>query len=136
DGAVRRSGRFDVKIPVYPPDAADRRQIFDLYIRQLSGFEGSGAVDTEALAQESPLFTPADIRTVVQSAARRVIGSSESDGTPRLTTDDVRTYLRQHSRSIQRRAAEEWIAEARLELGVTEREKLDWLESEVRVAYA
>ena len=32
DRAIKRSGRFDVRLPVFPPDKADRVKIFDYYL--------------------------------------------------------------------------------------------------------
>lgn len=134
DSAIRRSGRFDVKIPVYPPNERDRRAIFEHYLGRLKNM--TVHADAGGLAQATPLYTPADIRTVVHTAARRAVAACDRGSIPSVTTDDIARVLRQHARAIQRRAAEDWIAEARLELGAEERESLDWLESEVRTAYA
>lgn len=134
DGAIRRSGRFDVKIPVYPPTEGDRKLLLDHYFGRLKNM--SVKVDTAAIARQTPLFTPADIKTVVQTAGRRAVATSAVDATPTISMDEITGVLGQHTRAIQRRAAEDWIAEARIELGQQERANLDWLEAEVRAAYS
>lgn len=133
DGAIRRSGRFDVKIPVYPPTEADRRAIFEHYAKRLKNIDVR--VDSASLARDTPLFTPADIKAVVQGAARRAVCSTEGSATPAVTTEDLARLVQKHPRAIQKPIAEEWIAEARLELGGVEKEQLDWLQEEVKRAY-
>lgn len=44
-----------------PRGGADRRPIFDHYLRRLEKFAGICDVDTQHIARISPLFTPADI---------------------------------------------------------------------------
>lgn len=136
DAAIRRSGRFDVKIPVFPPTVDDRREIFAHYLsaERLRGVEGLTALDVRALAETTPLYTPADIKAVVDTALRRAISRVEGDGSPHLSTEDLQGVLRHHQRAIQRDAAIGWIRETRQELGPADK-ALMRLEEEVRQVY-
>jgi AAA+ superfamily predicted ATPase len=136
DSAIRRSGRFDVKIPVFLPTAEDRREIFDHYLRlaHLRGVEGVGEIDTEALAEKTPLYAPADIKTIVHTAIRHAVYRTSEDTSPRLSSGDLRDVLRGYPRSVQRESALQWIREARADLGPAEK-GLDRMEAEVRQVY-
>lgn len=119
DSAVRRSGRFDLKIPVLPPTEDDRREIFDYYLGadRLRGIAGIDRIDTHALAAATRLFTPSDIRCVVEGAVRRAIGRVDEQTAPALDTADLLAFAGKHPRTIQRDDATRWLDEARLELG-------------------
>ena len=59
DTAVRRAGRFDVKIPILPPTAEDRRLILTHYLRgkdEETPLPGSTELDLHSLAQQAPTF--------------------------------------------------------------------------------
>jgi AAA+ superfamily predicted ATPase len=133
DSAVRRSGRFDLKIPVFPPTEDDRREIFQYYLGgdRLRGIRGIDRLDAHALAAASRLFTPSDIRCVVEGAVRRAIGRADEEGVPVLDTGELLVRVGEHPRTIQRDDAARWLEEARLELGRTDT-GLDRLEREVR----
>jgi ATP-dependent 26S proteasome regulatory subunit len=136
DAAIRRSGRFDMKIPVFPPTVDDRREIFDHYLSpaRLPEVNGLHEMDTRALAEETLLYTPADIKTIVDTALRRAVFRAENDASPRIDIGDLREVVRTQPRSIQREAAVIWIRETRMELGSNE-EALARLEAEVTRVY-
>ncbi|MGP8303977.1 ATP-binding protein [Streptomyces inhibens] len=74
DPAFLRHGRFDYVLPVGPPDTEARGALWKSYLAR-AGAEA----DTEALAEASEGFTPADIaqaaRTVAQSVFERTLDS-------------------------------------------------------------
>ncbi|WP_438040187.1 AAA family ATPase [Sorangium sp. So ce128] len=133
DSAVRRSGRFDLKIPVFPPQEDDRREIFEHYLGgdQRRGIRGIDGIDTHALAANSRLFTPSDIRCVVEGAVRRAVWRASDHDVPTLDTGELLARVGEHPRTIQRDDAARWLEEARLELGRADA-TLEWLEREVR----
>lgn len=133
DSAVRRSGRFDMKIPVFPPTIDDRRDIFEYYLRddRRRGIQGIDRIDIHALAAATRLFTPADIRCVVEGAVRRAIWRSDERAGPQLDTSALLARAAEHPRTIQRDDATLWVEEARLELGGTD-SRLEELENELR----
>lgn len=133
DAAVRRSGRFDLKIPVFPPTEEDRAEIFAYYLGQerFGGIRGIRDIDVQALVGTTRLFTPSDIRCVVERAVRRAIGRSDEQSAPSLDTGDLLTGIGEHPRTIQRDDALRWLSEARLELGKADA-ALEWLEREAR----
>jgi ATP-dependent 26S proteasome regulatory subunit len=131
DTAIQRSGRFDVKLPVFPPDEADRAKIFEYYLSapRLKGFRNQQDIDIASLAAEAILFTPADIKTVVQTAARQAIRQSNSIG-PSLDTEGIYDVIYQHPRSIRYKMAQKWVKEVAEELGHQDK-RLAWLEEEI-----
>ncbi|RQW77099.1 MAG: hypothetical protein EHM14_15150 [Methanothrix sp.] len=95
-------------------------------------FKNIRAIDTKRLAAEAILFTAADIKTVVQTAARQAIRESNSNG-PSLSTENIIKVIRQHPRSISIRRegmAEKWVEEAAEELGIQDKQ-LSWLKEEI-----
>ena len=136
DTAIQRSGRFDVKLPVFPPDEADRARIFDYYLSppRLKEFKNLDTIDTKQLAAEAILFTPADIKTVVQTAARQAIRRATSSAELSLSTESICKAIRQHPRSTRCEVAKGWSKEAAGELGPHDR-RLLWLEQEIARAF-
>ena len=133
DSAVRRSGRFDVKIPVFPPTENDRQEIFQYYLGKAAqcGIQGTSGVDTHALAVATRLFTPSDICCIIEGVVRRAVGRSDEQSAPTLETGELLTSAGAHPRTIQRDDAVRWLEETRLELGRTDI-GLESLEREVR----
>lgn len=87
DPAVIRPGRFDLVVPVGPPDHAARSAMW----RAAADRSNAGGIDGEALADQSNGFTPADVTLAAQRAALAAFQRAD-DGEPTpLTTDD---YLR------------------------------------------
>lgn len=136
DTAIQRSGRFDVKLPVFPPDEKDRAKIFEYYLSppRLKEFKDADSIDTKRLAEESFLFTPADIKVVVQTVARHAIRGTASHE-PSLSTESISKAIRQHPRSIRHEMARDWVREATEELGCQD-EKILWLEEEIGQAFS
>jgi len=132
DAAIQRSGRFDLKIPVFPPQSSDRKEIFDYYLSpdRLKGFRDLRSIDTGKLAAESLLFTPSDIKAVVHGAARSAVRTCSPDSQPYITTDDLLRSVRQYPRTIKSDMADKWAHEASTELGQNDA-GLSWLREEV-----
>ena len=65
DPALMRPGRFDRHITVGRPSMKGRREIFDVYLRQIPC---SKDVDVDKLAKQTSGFTGADIRNYVNEA--------------------------------------------------------------------
>lgn len=135
DAAIRRSGRFDFKIPVFPPTPADRRELFAYYLRpdRRPGVDGLAALDVSELAERTPLYTPADIKAVVDTALRAAVYRAEAVA-PRLVMDDLLAVLTTHQRAIRPEAARGWVEESRQELGQDDSSLLQ-LEAEIRSVY-
>lgn len=100
----------------------------------MPGVAGLDGIDGHALAEETPLYAPADIKTVVETALRRAICRTANDAPPRLGIEELREVIGRHQRAIRRDDAVGWIEAARTELGHAE-EQLVSLEAEVRQVY-
>ena len=66
DKALTRAGRFDRQIEVGLPDVVERRQIFDVHLKNI---KTDADLDREFLAKQTPGFSGADIANVCNEAA-------------------------------------------------------------------
>ncbi len=66
DKALMRAGRFDRQIYVELPELSDRKEIFNVHLRNV---KIDGSVDVEQLARQTPGFSGADIANVCNEAA-------------------------------------------------------------------
>lgn len=105
DEALKRPGRFDKLQFIPPPDEEARRRILDLLLK---GRPVDG-VDVEALARATPLFSGADLRSLVEHAIDEVIEEAlETGGSPPLTGRHL-----ERARQAVRPSTIEWLATAR-----------------------
>ena len=66
DTALLRAGRFDRQIYVELPELSDRKEIFQVHLRNV---KTDGSVDIDLLARQTPGFSGADIANVCNEAA-------------------------------------------------------------------
>jgi transitional endoplasmic reticulum ATPase len=105
DEAMKRPGRFDRMLFVPPPDQPARELIIELELR---GRPASG-VDARRIAKRTPLFSGADLRSLVERAVDAVIDEALEHGEERpLTTGDLESALQG-----MRPSTLEWLATAR-----------------------
>jgi ATP-dependent Zn protease len=75
DPALLRPGRFDKKIRVDAPDLEGRRDIIDYYLSKMSH---DGSIDPLVMASETPGYTPADIKYLLNEALRYALFDDRS----------------------------------------------------------
>ncbi|MEI7899123.1 MAG: ATP-binding protein [bacterium] len=98
DEAVFRTGRFDEKIFIGPPDAEARLGIFK---KHLGSAVCGEAVDGGALAEALEGFSGSDVAAVVNTAKRLALGRAVlEDGDPVLTAGDFEEARRRVPSSI------------------------------------
>lgn len=68
DAAILRSGRFDKKIFVWPPDHEARKELFELYIKRMD--RPCDILDYEELAKMTDGYVPADIELICEEVSR------------------------------------------------------------------
>jgi SpoVK/Ycf46/Vps4 family AAA+-type ATPase len=68
DAAILRSGRFDKKIFVGPPDHEARKELFELYIKRIN--RPHDILDYNELAKITDRYVPADIEMICEEVAR------------------------------------------------------------------
>jgi transitional endoplasmic reticulum ATPase len=99
DESLTRSGRFDYKIAIPPPDAAGRAEIITKMIRQLAakhdtpGFRMfAGDIDAHALAAASAGMTGADIKEMLRRLQLSKAMQEARTGRPAspISQDDLR----------------------------------------------
>jgi len=66
DKALTRAGRFDRQIYVDLPELSERKQIFEVHLKNIKGEE---ALDIDFLAKQTPGFSGADIANLCNEAA-------------------------------------------------------------------
>jgi transitional endoplasmic reticulum ATPase len=105
DEAVKRPGRFDRLLFVPPPDEPARRQILE----QLLSARPADKIDLKRLAKETPLFSGADLRALVERAVDRVIDEAlDTGGEPPLRQNHLESAI-----ADMRPSTLEWLATAR-----------------------
>ncbi|MDF2544904.1 MAG: cell division protein, partial [Herbinix sp.] len=79
DPAFKRPGRFDRTVFVQPPDIVARTAIFKIKLKN----RPIGEIDYLKLAEQTELYSGADIENVVELATEKVINSILSSGVER-----------------------------------------------------
>lgn len=79
DDALRRPGRFDVEIQIFPPDAKGRKEIFEIHTKSMPLAHD---VDLQTLAKRAHGFSGADIAGVCASMNQRLL---------KYATEEIRT---------------------------------------------
>jgi transitional endoplasmic reticulum ATPase len=105
DDGLKRPGRLDRLVFVPPPDEPARRRILELH---LEGRPAEG-MDLARLAKETPLFSGADLRDLVERAVDDVIEQALDTGTePPLTMEHL-----ERARASRRPTTLDWLGTAR-----------------------
>jgi ATP-dependent Zn protease len=94
DAALLRAGRFDKKLRVDPPDMEGRRDIIEYY---LSKTAHDDSVDPLIVASETPRYTPADIKYLLNEALRYAL----FQGRTYITYEDIRRAQPEHEMGMR-----------------------------------
>ena len=81
DGAIRRSGRFDERVEVPPPDAEARREILKLH---LAGRPTADALELDGIVSATAGYAASDLDLLAEDAARRALRADAPIGTAHL----------------------------------------------------
>jgi transitional endoplasmic reticulum ATPase len=99
DGAIKRSGRFDEKIEVPPPDEEARKEILQVHLRDR---ETESGIDVARLAELTEQFSAADLKKVVEEAAQTAhIESIEQDQLQPVTQKHLLKAVKDTEPSLQ-----------------------------------
>jgi len=94
DAALLRPGRFDKKIRIDAPDLEGRRDILEYYLSKIAHDE---EVDPLILASETPFYTPADLKYLLNEALRYAL----FDGRTYITMRDIRLAQPEHEYGLR-----------------------------------
>lgn len=98
DEAVFRTGRFDEKVYIAPPDFPARRKILELNLGNVSLEEG---VDLDAVARNMEGASGSDVSAVVSAAKRSALARAvREDAVPVVTAEDFSEARRRIPLSI------------------------------------
>lgn len=81
DRAIRRSGRFDERIEVPPPDAEARREILSIH---LDGRPTAADIDWDPIVEATDGYAASDLALLAENAAREALRANEPVGTDHL----------------------------------------------------
>jgi SpoVK/Ycf46/Vps4 family AAA+-type ATPase len=81
DDAIRRSGRFDERVEVPPPDPEARTQILEIH---LAGRPTATDIDLDSVVEETAGFAASDIELIAEDAARKALRADAPIGTDHL----------------------------------------------------
>ncbi|WP_256973430.1 ATP-binding protein [Nostoc sp. T09] len=87
NSALKRSGRLDWKIPIFPPDESERTDLFKHYLAKI---DFAQIINFEILADKSSRFTSSDIELVCREVRNAILLEEISSS---LTTSDIITYI-------------------------------------------
>jgi len=113
DPALLRPGRFDQKIRVDVPDKAGRREIIKGYLSKVKYDE---TVDVEAVVEDTPHATPAQIASAITKDAVRI---ALFNGRDRISQYDIDIALQEQRMGIEQ-PIEEWDPEQRRQVAYHE----------------
>ncbi|MCY4022449.1 MAG: AAA family ATPase [Anaerolineaceae bacterium] len=94
DPALLRPGRFDKKLRVDAPDMEGRREIFEYY---LDRYAHDPDMEAAILASETPGYTPADIKYLLNESLRYAF----FDGRGRITYEDFMRAKPEHEMGLR-----------------------------------
>lgn len=94
DPAMLRPGRFDKKIRIDAPDMEGRRDIIEYYLSKMAHDE---SMDPLVLASETPFYTPADIKYLLNESLRYAL----FDGRTYITYNDFRLAQPEHEYGLR-----------------------------------
>ena len=98
DEAVFRTGRFDEKVYIGPPDLAARKKILEMNLKGAATGEG---VDLDGIAASMEGASGSDMAAVVSAAKRSALGRAiREDAEPVLTGEDFATARKRIPLSI------------------------------------
>lgn len=99
DGAILRSGRFDEKIHIGPPDKEARKEILQVHLRERAT---EGSFNWDKLAEITEDFSAADLEKVVRYAGQQAHRQSlEQDSLQPITSDHVISEIRETEPSLK-----------------------------------
>jgi cell division protease FtsH len=94
DAALLRPGRFDKKIRIDAPDMEGRRDIFEYYLSKMAHDD---TMEPLILATETPGYTPADIKYVLNETLRYALFA----GRRYMTYKDFQTAKPEHEMGLR-----------------------------------
>lgn len=98
DAAMKRPGRFDIRIPLLYPDATERSEIFQAMLRKYDLIPGRD-LDYVSLAKLTEDHNGADIESIVLNAAKFSFRETQSKTVNmRHMMESVEDYLAHHDR--------------------------------------
>jgi len=85
DPALKRAGRFDIKIPILPPDLEGRKDALSKLLRRYSPASTGCEAAFAEIAERTPGWTPAEHETVVVKA----VELADDDDRDTVVADDL-----------------------------------------------
>jgi len=119
DSALKRSGRFDKKVPILPPDKTERANLFEFYISQLNKLEGINKIKKEKIdfieiGTKSQSFTASDIKALIDDLKIKLLLEEINSLTTEILLDEIDIYKNTGQCSIDKVMVNEFAKELKL----------------------
>ena len=102
DEALKRTGRFDKKIPFLPPDEKDRAETFRILVRKIKNPNTLKEEEYGKLAEMTEGYVQSDIEQVVVKAMELMVRRQKKEMTAALLEEAVRLIvIRQNHKIIE-----------------------------------
>lgn len=119
DTALKRSGRFDLKIPIFPPDAFERAQIFAYYVNLLNEELIRKKRETiiidevysNFLGEESIGFTSSDIKLIINNLRIDNLLKKKGAADKNNLIKRIQKFINDGQRTLKKENVSEFIAE-------------------------
>lgn len=110
DAALKRSGRFDLKVPIFPPNAGERAEIFSYYLEVLNQEltkKQRPAIELEQvyfdyLGEESTGLTSSDIKTLINRVRIDNLLKKPNATNKDLLLARVKKFIQEGQRTLNR----------------------------------
>lgn len=119
DASLKRSGRFDLKVPIFPPNEQERAEIFRFYIDNLNSELARKQRPTLALEQfyfnylgeESVGFTSSDIKTLINRLRIDNLLKKAHATNKDLLITRIKRFIQDGQRTLSKEGVKEFIDE-------------------------
>jgi len=119
DAALKRSGRFDLKIPIFPPNAQERAEIFQYYIEKLNeelNQKQRATLEMDQvffnyLGEESIGLTSSDIKTLINRLRIDALLKKATATSKDHLITRIKRFIRDGQRTLKKGDVQEFINE-------------------------
>lgn len=105
DIALKRSGRFDRKIPILPPNKDDRAKLFEYYINKIKKVKNleqtkNKDIDFKLLGKKSYRFSPSDIKALTNEIIIKLLLNKIPQSNTSTILKEIERYRNSNQCSI------------------------------------
>jgi len=120
DPAIRRSGRFDLKIPIFPPNKEERKEILQFYVANINEELKSREIkekltisdkEYDLLAEKTKKFTSSDLKVLLNRPRINLIQHKANSSSIDNLLIEIDDFINSGQSSLQNSQVEAFITE-------------------------